>query len=193
MIWFDSVGAFSNKISLRHIVSFLLVIPCFLISSILMTSCTTNKKTVSVNNDKVLLTERSAGWLKYKVYLLPATEMSRKGANNMMLSIQVINMQDNTSPLRKICADLDQYNTYYEYLLNRCKEDLLLYWKGEILYPVSYSFENNYNAFPFETINVGYKYDLNKKRNKRMKDLKLAYTDRVFAQDTITFYLNNKK
>lgn len=155
--------------------------------------CTSNKQLAHVGGEKTLLTEDSAGWLKYKVYLLPTNAEKSGQTDYMQLSIMVINMADNTSPLRRICTNLDNYNTYYEYLLNRCKDDLNLLVQGTILYPISYSFENNYNAFPFETINVGYKYDLRNKRNRHIKDLKLRYADRVFAHDTITFYLNNKK
>jgi len=63
--------------------------------------------------------------------------------------------------------------------------------KGALLYPVAYSFENNYNAFPFETINVGFKFSKGIKAGT--KDLQLIYDDKVFARDTVSFYLNQIK
>ncbi|XZF15210.1 hypothetical protein ACTHGU_03665 [Chitinophagaceae bacterium MMS25-I14] len=152
--------------------------------------CHTGKQVSAVAGNKVLLGERSKGWLKYQVYLLP-NDSARKVANNpdyMRLSIMVINMENNTSPLRRLCTSLDDYNGYYEYLLNHCKEDITVSAGGALLYPVSYSFENNYNAFPFETINVGYRYGIRKK--KHSTDVLLTYNDKVFSHDTINFNLN---
>jgi hypothetical protein len=171
------------------------VLLVLLIGSLFAAGCSSSKHAAVNSKDKVLLAERDAGWLKYKVYLQPATDTAanKKRPRNMQLSIMVINMHDNTSPLRKIVTDLEQYNICYEYLLNRCKDDLHLYDHGKVLYPIAYSFENNYNAFPFETINVGYRYDLNKRKNRHMQGLVLEYADRVFAKDTIVFNLNNQK
>lgn len=132
--------------------------------------------------------------LSYKVFVLPGQPdqsgiKHKSDGQNLILSITVTNREDNISPLRKISGNLDQYNTYYEYLLNRCKENLVLRNGSELFYPVYYSFENNYNAFPFETINVGYRL----KRTRKEKALTLQYTDLVFAHDTLNFPLNNLK
>ena len=54
------------------------------------------------------------------------------------------------------------------------------------LYPVYYAFENNYDAFPFETINVGFEYDLRKNGINSLKNLQLIYTDKIFSHSTIS-------
>lgn len=159
-----------------------------LLIMLVLTGCHTGKLVSGVYRDnKILVDERSKGWLKYQVYLLPE-DIAGKEQDKMMLSIRVINMENNTSPLRRLCTSLDDYNEYYEYLLNHCKEDITVSAGGALLYPVSYSFENNYNAFPFETINVGYRYKAGKEKYKG--GVALTYNDKVFAHDTINFDLN---
>lgn len=152
-------------------------------------SCKVGKPASAKQNDKILVSERSKGWLRYEVYLLPVE--TKRNDENVMLSIRIVNTYDNNSPLRKLCTSLDDYNQYYEYLLNHTKEDITMTAKGTLLYPVAYSFENNYNAFPFETINVGYRFATTK--NAHAKALVLTYDDKVFGRDTVNFYLNHLK
>lgn len=155
-------------------------------------SCKTGKTATIQPQTKILIGERNKGWLRYEVYLLPAdVPPGKHSSENMMLSIRVVNTYDNTSPLRKLSTSLDDYNQYYEYLLNHTKDDITMYANGALLYPVAYSFENNYNAFPFETINVGYK--LSTRGKSAVKGLRLTYDDKVFARDTVNFYLNHIK
>jgi hypothetical protein len=139
-----------------------------------------------------LVAEQNTDWLKYKIYVLPADtnrERARKTKENLVLSIMVINMKDNASPLRKLCTSLDDYNQYYEYLLNGCKNDIVIHAGKRELYPVYYAFENNYDAFPFETINVGFEYDLKKNGLSSLKNLQLVYTDKIFSHGTVSCHL----
>jgi hypothetical protein len=156
-------------------------------------ACNTHKQiAATVVREKTLIGEQSAGWLKYKIYMLPGdTSRNGKQKDNLVLSIMIINMQDNTSPLRKLCANLDDYNQYYEYLLNSCKNDIVLQAGNKRLYPVYYAFENNYDAFPFETINVGFESDRTNKGLNHLKNPELIYADKVFSHDTITCPLHN--
>jgi len=149
--------------------------------------CTSSRKISITQGTSILpVATTTRPGLQYNLYLLPADSVS---VPYTRFSIRVLSTTDNFSPLRRLCRNLQEYNTYYEYLLNGAAQDLLLVDRGQILYPVSYSFENNYNAFPFETINVGYRYGRQPRRPKK-RDLKMIYTDRVFAQDTIVFNLN---
>jgi hypothetical protein len=164
---------------------------CLLILLLLnLYSCTGSRKHAynTITAKKQLATCVRPG-LQYELYQLPPDTASlAKAGPYTKFSIRVINTDDNASPLRRLCRNLDEYNTYYEYLLNGAPEDLQLIDNGTVLYPVSYSFENNYNVFPFETINVGYRY-APKKHKRRSGELKMIYTDRVFARDTIVFHL----
>lgn len=142
-----------------------------------------------------MVSELTRDWLRFNVYTIPQSltqqHHSRKsGTSQIIFSIRITNMKDNASPLRKICGDLEQYNTYYEYLLNQCKDQLSLQSGNEIAYPVYYAFENNYNSFPFETINVGYRF---KARRDGLENARLVFIDRVFTHDTLRFTLNNIK
>ena len=155
-----------------------------------MASCGSGRKAaqqpaaVNAGARSVLLAEVDKGWLKYRIYQNTDT-VAIKGDQILRLSIRIINTSDNTSPLRKLCSNLTDYNTYYEYLLNSAKNELVLSdAKAVFNYPVAYSFENNYDAFPFETINVGYRI------TRKTIPQKLIYTDRVFARDTITFFIH---
>lgn len=117
-------------------------------------------------------------------------KQQNKTDKNIKLSIMVVNMNsDNASPLRRLCSNLEEYNIKNEYLLNSAKNDIYLVASDNtIKYPVYYAFENNYNAFPFETINVGYAFKNNE--TKKMKKIKLVYIDRIFSNDSIFFNLN---
>ena len=155
---------------------------------VLMNSCTTTRPVTTTSE---LVGTANREWLTYQVYRLP-TEKSNQPVDKKlathMYSIRVVNTGDNTSPLRKLSNDLAEYNTYYEYLLNGCKDDISLSGNsGFTAYPVYYAFENNYNAFPFETINVGYTIS---KKQSREKNMRLVFVDRLFAHDTISISLN---
>lgn len=142
---------------------------------------TMHKTTGASSRGKELISELRTDWLHYKIFRLPDTLQRPKGNEYIQLSIRVLNTMDDTSPLRKLCTDLEQYNIRYEYLLNGAKNEVYLQSPKGISYPVSYSFENNYNAVPFETINVGYHI------SRLEKGTRLVYVDRVFAQDTLYF------
>lgn len=156
------------------------------------TSCSLHKKGVTSETDTTLIGEFDRGWLKYKFYsqpveksLITSTKKRKKDSGSEMLfSIKIVNMQDATSPLRKLSTNLDQYNVLYEYLLNQIKNDLTLHVGDKTLFPVYYAFENNYNVVPFETINVGYKSSDLKRRKKISTSL--IYADKVFLHDTIS-------
>lgn len=155
----------------------LLMVICFQLQA-----CHSTKKSArTAMKQKELISELRTDWLHYKIFRLPDTLKRAKGKEVVQLSIRVLNTMDDTSPLRKLCTDLEQYNIRYEYLLNGAKNEVYLQSPKGISYPVSYSFENNYNAVPFETINVGYHI------NRLEKGTRLVYVDRVFAQDTLYF------
>jgi len=158
-----------------------------------LAACHTARQTATMVKEKTLIAEYANDWLRYWVYLLPGdnSELAGKQKENLRLSIMVVNMKDNTSPLRKRCTNLDEYNQYYEYLLNSCKNDIVVRDGKKELYPVYYAFENNYDAFPFETINIGFEYDLRKKGLSSLHKLQLIYTDKVFSQAVINCKLNN--
>jgi len=147
------------------------------------TACMPARKVAQTKPGQEVLADRSRDWLRYEIYRLPDT----KGNNSIRLSIRVINTRDNTSPLRRVCTNLEDYNTCYEYLLNRAKNDIWLESRSGARYPVYYAFENNYNAFPFETINLGYSCP------DKKHDYRLVFVDRVFARDTLVFPLPNLK
>lgn len=153
---------------------------------ITLNACNSTKKITKVvpRQSKALVGSSERGWLHYEVFLLPVDSGIDKKNDVVKLSVRIVNKHDNTSPLRKLCNNLDDYNTLYEYLLNSARNEIYLQTSGAITYPVSYSFENNYNAFPFETINVGYHI------RPKKKAMQLVYVDRVFARDTLIIPLN---
>jgi hypothetical protein len=155
----------------------------------LLGSCAPARKALDVPSAPTELADHTQGWLRYKVYRQPAAADRHHRDRALKLSIRVINMEDNSSPLRRLCGDLQDYNTYYEYLLNGAKNEIYLEGKKGIKYPVFYAFENNYNAFPFETFNLGYTFS----GREKLEDYNLVFIDRVFAKDTIVFSLNNLK
>lgn len=155
-------------------------------------SCATTKLGKQEAKSRKQIAELSVDWLKYKIYLMPEEEqVAGKSRHNktksIKLSMMIINMKNNFSPLRRLCSDINEYNLYNEYLLNGAKNEIYLISGNTINYPVFYAFENNYNAFPFETINVGYTLP---KKNKKSTPMSLVFVDRVFAKDTLTFSLN---
>jgi hypothetical protein len=154
--------------------------------------CTASKHISTIQNKKTQIAEYSKGDLKYKLYQMPNDLSDKKSKNkkklrSVKLSLMIINMKDNSSPLRRLCTDINQYNIYYEYLLNTAKNELYLRTADKINYPVYYSFENNYNAFPFETINVGYALE---HFDKKHTETTLVFVDRVFSKDTLFFNLS---
>jgi hypothetical protein len=162
-----------------------------LLLSLSASSCMVHKKTeqIPLVQIKTLVYEFDKGWLKYKIFQMPDTAAGAKSKKHMVLqpimfSIRIINMQDGSSPLRRLCSNLEEYNEYYEYLLNQAKNDIVILNGNEIEYPVYYSFENSYNVFPFETINVGYSRE-RLKHGDHAKNLRLLYQDKIFSHDTL--------
>lgn len=144
----------------------------------------TSKHMSSAIHSPLLIDEVDKGWLRFSLYVLNDTVAN--GQHEMLYSIRVVNTSDNFSPLRKIVKNIDEYNIAYAYLLNQAKNDFILFSNNDLFYPSYYAVENNYNAFPFEAINVGYSI-LEKKQ--RHSDRLIAYVDKVFTQDTIVFNL----
>ena len=133
------------------------------------------------------------GDLSYEVYRQYATGENMQMAADpkqspVRISIRIINKGGNVSPLRAISGNYETYNINNDYLLNGAKNDIMLFVKGRLIYPSYYCFENNYNAFPFETINLG--YSLTTKQRK--SPVQLIFVDKVFTQDSIFFNLNFK-
>jgi|GEM_PF-4592264 len=133
------------------------------------------------------------GDLAYEVYRQYLTETNGKKADrskkeSVRLMIRIVNKANNVSPLRAMSGSYDAYNSNNEYLLNGAKNDIMLLIKGQYIYPLYYSFENNYNSFPFETINLGYSISRQQKRSA----VQLVFIDKVFTQDSIFFNLNFK-
>jgi hypothetical protein len=157
-----------------------------------MAACSVKHTTsnVAVREDKIQIAEFSKDWLQYKVYQMNDVNKKRtsKKEQTLKLCVRIINMRDNVSPLRSLCSNLDEYNSYYEHLLNGAKNELFLLTGNQISFPVYYSFENNYNTFPFETINVGYALP---KASKKSNKTTLVFVDRIFSKDSIFFNLNN--
>lgn len=144
------------------------------------------------SDQKTMIGEINRGWLRYQIYLIPASDLiasnsqrTKQGRGSLQFSIRIINMETSTSPLRRLCTGLDDYNLFYEYLLNGAKNDLLLVSGTDVSYPVSYSFENNYNAFPFEIINVGYSSEVSGKKRRRSDAMTLLFVDKIFSHDTL--------
>lgn len=167
-----------------------------IVSAILTGGCMSHKQMSSSGNaDNILLGEYRKGWIKYQVYQMPletsTQSPARKKIETVKLSIRVINTEDGTSPLRKRCGSLEEYNTYYEYLLNGAKEDIVLLQASKVFYPVFYAFENNYNVVPYETINVG--YVKKRARRKNAEHAQLLFNDKVFSGDTLVCDLINLK
>ena len=146
---------------------------------------------------KTLIRECDKGWLQYKVYVMPPRDSmvvvghKRKQKVPLVMSIMIINTQTGASPLRAISGNLEEYNTYYEYLLNQAKNDFILFKGTSPEYPVYYAFENNYNVFPFETINIGYPGSV-RPSLKELKKMNLLYLDKVFSHDTLLMNLGQK-
>ena len=119
---------------------------------------------------------------RYELFQLPSDKQV------MNLSLRIVNVKSGESPLRLISADIHQYTAYYEYLLNQAPADFKMIYKGQELFPVSYSVENNYNAFPFETINISFK--TGPKAGSR-KPKVLLIEDNVFTHKIIWMKLVN--
>lgn len=163
----------------------------FSVCLIVFEGCDSIKHTSAKKNIKTQIAEYSNDELKYKVFLMPqesVTLKSKEKTKSIKFSIMIINMKNNFSPLRRLCSDINDYNIYNEYLLNGAKNEIYLLTNSGINYPTYYLFENNYSAFPFETINVGYSVPSPVKKGTQFT---LVYVDRVFSKDTISFNLNS--
>ena len=155
-------------------------------------ACNTPKhvSNLSVKAEKTLIASRTKGWLKYNIYQMPLDSQalrSHKRNRPLIFSIRIINMENDVSPLRRISSSLKQYDVFYEYLLNQTKNDLALVSGTTVVYPSYYSFENSYNVFPFETVNVGFSAEvIAQSKFKKSEPVRLLYADKVFAHDTLT-------
>lgn len=173
----------------------LLKISALGLAVVLAASCSV-KKTASHKQPQrgvVQVAQFKKGDLSYEIYRQPLAgenmQATAKGKQNTIrLSIRIINKAGNVSPLRAVSANYEKYNINNEYLLNGAKNDIMLLVKGLVIYPSYYSFENNYNAFPFETINLGYSLTT----QQRKLPVELIFVDKVFTQDSILFNLNFK-
>lgn len=156
-------------------------------------SCSVKKATLAPKQEKTQIATFSKGDLTYEIYRQSAFNQdgeSKVEKNNeiLRLTIRLVNKAGNTSPLRAISRNYEEYNIHNEYLLNGARNDIMLCIQQQYLFPKYYSFENNYNAFPFETINVG--YVLGKKQ--KHKPIQLIFVDKIFTRDSIFFNLNSK-
>ena len=148
-------------------------------------SCLVQKPSLgnSATGSRKLVAEMDRGWAHYEVY---RSGDKPKSGTPITLSIRVFD-KGGESPLRKISSSLQQYNEFYEYLLNRARYDLLLVQGQDAYYPTAFIFENGYRALPFETIVVTYT-PLKLKRT-RNHPLRLLYLDKVFSHDTLSCLL----
>jgi hypothetical protein len=105
----------------------------------------------------------------------------------IVLTVRVYNNQDMSSPLRKVCRSMDAYNSANEYLLNKLRQDIRLEYGTASCNPTDFWFENNYNAFPFETFKVGFTPPKSFFKG-HSKVAQLVYVDRVFTGDTLSFH-----
>ncbi|MFA6152122.1 MAG: hypothetical protein WC716_12425 [Chitinophagaceae bacterium] len=165
----------------------------FSLLGILFSGCITKHLTSTdgSKDNRIQIGEFQKGDLSYEIFRLDnfnqiTSEQSK--LKTIKLSVRIINKGGGQSPLRAISNNLDEYNSRYSYLLNNAKNDLIIKTHSAVLCPVYYSFENNYNAFPFETINVG--YELNRKQAKG--SVQLIFVDKIFTQDSIFFNLKLK-
>lgn len=146
------------------------------------------KQTVSssVAPSQKLIAQVKKDWINYQLYQLSDTTVQQQ--RSRLFAIRIVNTADNYSPLRKLSSNLEAYNTMYAYLLNQAKYDLLLQSDKGKQYACSYyAFENNYNAFPFDAMTIG--FTIEGKKRYRHAQQQIQYIDHVFTQDTILFQL----
>jgi hypothetical protein len=98
-------------------------------------------------------------------------------------NITIKHRNSQQSPLKYNVAGLDEYNSRMNYFLNEAAKDLTLQYGNEVLHPMSYWFETNYNLTPDETMVVAFTLPGNAKKPE--KDMVLSYYDRVFTNGII--------
>lgn len=181
----------SNKTSLVRS----LILP--LLSSLILSACTMQRKTsagtTSPTQQKQLMGEQTRGWLQYRFFLhsaSPCVSVEHQKGIELVMSIVVVNKYDATSPLRKVCSSLEDYNTRYEYLLNDARNDIAIEWAGHVYHPVYYAFENNYNTMPFETINIGFRTD--RKFGRKHGTPMLRFANMAMGSDTVSCQLPSR-
>lgn len=138
--------------------------------------------------DKRQIAEFTKGDVRYEVYQIQKEAPTKSKSKILNLSIRLINVGANVSPLRAISKDLEQYSANYEYFLNHAQQDVFLRIKNEPVFPKYYFFENNYNAFPFDVINVGFAIGAQQIK----KGVQLVFVDKLLTRDSIFFNINIK-
>lgn len=150
--------------------------------ALLLCSCSQSIYRIGVVEQKRKVSEYANDSFRYELFQLPS------GKQTTNLSLRIVNIKTGESPLRFVAADIRQYTAYYEYLLNQGPADFRMIYQGQELLPVSYSVENNYNAFPFETLNISFKAD-RKAGSKKPKVL--LFEDKVFSHRVIWMKMVN--
>jgi hypothetical protein len=163
---------------------FYYILLCSVLSSCLLVKKHAHSSLISTT--PALIVQIKKGWINYQLYKISDTTVSK--IRSMQFAIRIVNTLDNLSPLRKLSNNLDMYNTYYAYLLTQAKYDLLLLTERNKAYPcTNFTFENNYNAFPFDAFTFGFSLAGSNKNRKAQKYIQ--YIDQVFTKDTILFQL----
>ncbi|GAA4450457.1 hypothetical protein [Rurimicrobium arvi] len=152
------------------------------ILSVVLLSCGESKNLLKSPAQNRRVSGYATDSFRYEVYQLPS------GKETLALSLRIVNVAGTQSPLRMLSGNIEQYSTYYEYLLNRAAADFRLVCDKEELAPAAYSVENNYNAFPFETINISF-YTGRKARSRKRKVL--LFADNVFSHQVIWMKMIN--
>lgn len=103
-------------------------------------------------------------------------------SGTVWFNIKLENNTGNGSLLRSGVQSTAEYQARYDYFLNQASRDIKLVYKGQELKPSSYSFENNYNLTPVETIVVGFVLPDSAELNA---ELQISFFDRVFKNGII--------
>jgi hypothetical protein len=152
---------------------------------LLFVACTSRKVTNNVGLAHAWEVKKVAAYrkgdLRYDLFLKKYNNVHNK--RNVDFVLRIINIENDVSPLRAISKNLDEYSVHYEYLLNQAKDDFALYVDGKSLFPLSYSFENYYNTFPFDALNIGFASGT----KLQGKNAELVFVDRLFSRDSIFF------
>lgn len=153
---------------------------------------------------KVLTVDNWDYTFQYKPYdyisLVESGEMSdfeiKKRSQNMRgtawFNISFKRTDGAVSPLRYQLAAKEEYDKRYNYFLNEAHNDLVLvYNRKDTLHPMSYTFENNFNLTPQETMVVG--FELPAGVPYAEKEMQLSYIDQVFKNGIIKVTYTKKE
>lgn len=103
-------------------------------------------------------------------------------AGTVWFNIKLENLASNTSLLRAGIHSSAEYQARYDYFVGQAANDIKLIYKGQELKPISYSFENNYNLTPMETMVVGFALP----DNGNIDDgIQIAFFDRIFKNGIV--------